>query len=69
MNTTTYAVDGAKNAIVYNARQCEDALKQADFADHEPLLGAKVAAGLRSLAGLYAEHAFHWVRHLPGATA
>lgn len=48
--------------IAYNAAQCEEALRLADFADSERLSG--MAEGLRKLARFHADHAWAWVPRL-----
>lgn len=61
MNTAAERIEAAKEGIVYNARQCENALRMAAFAQDEPMLSPDVATGMRKLAAFHSEHAFRWV--------
>lgn len=54
----------ARKAILRAARECEDCLRLADFAEREPSLSAGSAASLRKFAAYHSQNAFQWARHL-----
>lgn len=65
MRTTPSASERAHRAIAHHARECEDALRLADFAASDPVLGkSKIAEGLRRLAALESETAWSWIHVL-----
>jgi len=49
----------AKLGIMYQANECEQALKLADFTERESL--PDIAVALRKLAAHHSYHAFQWV--------
>lgn len=57
-------IDRARAAIVYQARECEQCLRLALFAETEPSLSQGLADGLRKMAAYHSDHAFRWSRHL-----
>lgn len=57
-------IEQAKAGVVYHARECEAALRLAEFAGSDPIMckhdGEGMASGLSKLAAYHSDHAFRW---------
>jgi len=53
-----------KRAIQYAAKECEECMRLADFAEREPTLSAGMANSLRKFAAYHSENAFAAARRL-----
>ena len=53
-------IEAARAGICHQARECEDALRLAAFADSEPMLGSGMAESLRRLAAYHSDQAYRW---------